>query len=166
MQPLYSALLILFAPALSFIISLLGVFDLKMKDTDDFFEKVHKLIRSRKIEDLKKIISINVSKFGGDDLDKYLSEICESTDNNNVFEKHLLRCRFIYRFYFGLNLIFFLLGVVLVVANLTDKAKDFLNNHSYFLVVLFFIVLIYNIFGTAIIYFLKSSLKNKYENKY
>lgn len=163
-----SSIILSASPFLAFVLSCFNFLDLDPNKSEIFFSEVQSKIRQRKQYNLKKIISIDVSRFDGSDIDKQICEISENMDNIQCLEQKFNLYKSIYRFYqlflgvaFLSGLLLFLLSFILKYFNLAtpETLKQVFLGIS-------LIVFISVIIGLLVLLFKKNYLRKQYEQYY
>ena len=107
---------LVFSPLAAFLVSILGVFDIKKDSAEELFKKYLERLRGEKIKIWKELITIRNKTLEESEVNNQLLKTLESEERYNELNIILKNCRKHFDCYYLFLLYLFCVGVILVMS--------------------------------------------------
>ena len=159
----WSIVILVVGPSLAFLISILGIFDIKKESAEKLFKECLKKLRDEKIEIWKKLITTRTSTLSDDEVNSQLLKILENEERFEDLNITLKNCRKYFDYYY-LALLYLFCGGVFLGA-LKFLFSDFLSKEfvTTFLSAVAIISVLFIVLGMIILAVKKKKLTESFD---
>jgi len=155
---------LIFSPFAAFLVSILGVFDIKKETAEKLFKECQKKLREEKIKIWKKLITIRDSTEEENEVNNQLMKTMEDEERYEKLNIILKNCRQYFNFYFYYLLPLLLcIGIILLISK--NIFYDFFSKESIvlFLSIFAILALLFVVFGIVFLMFKKKKLTESFD---